>query len=79
MIGAGQPLLQYGLVAQLGERTVRIRKVEGSIPFESTKKKHHPMGGVSFLSTLPTKRSHACFSRQHVLIPRQILTAQTVH
>ena len=43
MIGAGQPLLQYGLVAQLGERTVRIRKVEGSIPFESTKKKHHPM------------------------------------
>ena len=29
-------LLQYGLVAQLGERTVRIRKVEGSIPFEST-------------------------------------------
>ena len=32
-------LLQYGLVAQLGERTVRIRKVEGSIPFESTKKK----------------------------------------
>ena len=31
-------LLQYGLVAQLGERTVRIRKVEGSIPFESTTK-----------------------------------------
>ena len=27
----------YGLVAQLGERTVRIRKVEGSIPFESTR------------------------------------------
>ena len=27
----------FGLVAQLGERTVRIRKVEGSIPFESTK------------------------------------------
>ncbi len=25
-----------GLVAQLGERTVRIRKVEGSTPFEST-------------------------------------------
>ncbi len=31
-------LLRFGLVAQLGERTVRIRKVEGSIPFESTKK-----------------------------------------
>ncbi len=28
----------FGLVAQLGERTVRIRKVEGSIPFESTRK-----------------------------------------
>ena len=26
----------FGLVAQPGERTVRIRKVEGSIPFEST-------------------------------------------
>ena len=26
----------FGPVAQLGERTVRIRKVEGSIPFEST-------------------------------------------
>ena len=28
--------LKYGLVAQLGERSVRIRKVEGSTPFEST-------------------------------------------
>ena len=36
-----------GLVAQLGERTVRIRKVEGSIPFESTKKKATLMGGFS--------------------------------
>ena len=27
----------YGPIAQLGERTVRIRKVEGSIPFGSTK------------------------------------------
>ena len=26
----------YGPVAQLGERTVRIRKVDGSIPFRST-------------------------------------------
>ena len=30
---------EYGRVAQLGERTVRIRKVEGSIPFESTTNK----------------------------------------
>ena len=28
---------QYGPIAQLGERTVRIRKVVGSIPFGSTK------------------------------------------
>ena len=28
---------QLGPVAQLGARTVRIRKVEGSIPFGSTK------------------------------------------
>ena len=28
----------FGLVAQLGERSVRIREVEGSNPFESTKK-----------------------------------------
>ena len=27
----------YGLVAQLGERSVRIREVEGSNPFRSTK------------------------------------------
>ena len=35
----------HGLVAQLGERTVRIRKVEGSIPFESTNKKATLTGG----------------------------------
>ena len=29
-------ICQYGLVAQLGERCVRIAEVEGSIPFEST-------------------------------------------
>ena len=29
----------YGLVAQLGERRVRIAEVEGSSPFGSTKKK----------------------------------------
>ena len=27
----------YGLVAQLGERSVRIREVEGSNPFRSTR------------------------------------------
>ena len=30
---------KYGLVAQLRERSVRIREVEGSNPFESTKQK----------------------------------------
>ena len=39
---------ESGLVAQLGERTVRIRKVEGSIPFESTNKKSHLIGGFSY-------------------------------
>ena len=31
-------ILASGLVAQLGERSVRIREVEGSNPFESTTK-----------------------------------------
>ena len=31
-------LIEYGGVAQLGERTVRIRKVKGSNPSVSTKK-----------------------------------------
>ena len=35
--GAGAPQI-YGGVAQLGERTVRIRKVESSILFVSTMK-----------------------------------------
>ena len=30
-------MVRYGLVAQLGERSVRIREVEGSNPFRSTK------------------------------------------
>ena len=29
-------MLKYGPIAQLGERTVRIRKVVGSIPIRST-------------------------------------------
>ena len=38
IIRAGRPALLFGPVAQLGERTVRIRKVVGSNPFRSTKK-----------------------------------------
>lgn len=34
----GIPPCSYGLVAQLGERSVRIREVEGSNPFRSTTK-----------------------------------------
>ena len=37
IIRAGRPALLFGPVAQLGERTVRIRKVVGSNPFRSTK------------------------------------------
>ena len=33
---SGRSRAAYGLVAQLGERSVRIREVEGSNPFEST-------------------------------------------
>src|SRR5579862_1439934 len=35
---AGHLAPVFGAVAQLGERSVRIRKVEGSNPFSSTKK-----------------------------------------
>ena len=38
----------YGPVAQLGERTVRIRKAEGSIPFGSTKRCKSEFGGFGF-------------------------------
>lgn len=41
IIRAGRPALLFGPVAQLGERTVRIRKVESSILFVSTKKYPH--------------------------------------
>ena len=37
IIRTGRPVLLFGPVAQLGERTVRIRKVVGSNPFRSTK------------------------------------------
>ena len=39
---------EYGLVAQLGERSVRIREVEGSNPFRSTKMKTVRKGGFHF-------------------------------
>ena len=38
----------FGLVAQLGERSVRIREVEGSNPFRSTKMKTTQKGGFHF-------------------------------
>ena len=55
-------LLRFGLVAQLGERTVRIRKVEGSIPFESTKKEGIAAGGAFFFAAAMRKEG---FERQH--------------
>ena len=44
----GIPPCSYGLVAQLGERSVRIREVEGSNPFRSTKMKTVRKGGFHF-------------------------------
>lgn len=38
----------FGPVAQLGERTVRIRKVESSILFVSTKKRQASIGACRF-------------------------------
>ena len=38
----------FGPVAQLGERTVRIRKVVGSNPFRSTKKEETTVGCLFF-------------------------------
>jgi hypothetical protein len=40
--------LLFGPVAQLGERTVRIRKVVGSNPFRSTKKIRDTLSRVSY-------------------------------
>ena len=41
---------KFGLVAQLGERSVRIREVEGSNPFRSTKKKREAKASLFFLA-----------------------------
>ena len=56
----------HGLVAQLGERTVRIRKVEGSIPFESTKKKDTRVG--VFLFGLRSAEKGTCSANRSLLI-----------
>ena len=37
-------MTKYGPIAQLGERTVRIRKVVGSIPIRSTKREPYEPG-----------------------------------
>ena len=42
----------FGLVAQLGERSVRIREVEGSNPFESTTKSREIIDFAAFLQLL---------------------------
>ena len=44
---------KHGGVAQLGERTVRIRKVESSILFVSTKKKDTTKVVSFFLGSAP--------------------------
>ena len=48
IIRTGRPALLFGPVAQLGERTVRIRKVVGSNPFRSTKKIRDTLSRVSY-------------------------------
>ena len=50
--GVKRLLRECGGVAQLGERTVRIRKVESSILFVSTKEKHHLTGWCFSLACL---------------------------
>lgn len=43
---------EHGPVAQLGERSVRIREVEGSNPFESTTKSREIIDFAAFLQLL---------------------------
>ena len=42
-------IIEYGPIAQLGERSVRIREVEGSNPFESTIKSREIQHFTAFL------------------------------
>ena len=59
-----------GFVAQLGERTVRIRKVEGSIPFESTKNRHPSKEGCRFFAdSLFTNKPPICSAAHWFLLP----------
>ena len=71
---------KYGFVAQLGERSVRIREVEGSSPFGSTKRKRTSTGcPLSFDETekkgLELKMQQSCG-----LLPRPVqkLVATTI-
>ena len=48
---------EYGLVAQLGERSVRIREVEGSNPFRSTKIEKPPKGRPFYFAVACGSRS----------------------
>ena len=59
-----------GGVAQLGERTVRIRKVKGSNPSVSTKKAAPPAGGVAF---------PLCFDRGTVFSEDRKLSGEKRH
>ena len=51
----------FGPVAQLGERTVRIRKVVGSNPFRSTNKKVTTMSWLFSLGSAWRGRRKAAF------------------
>ena len=62
--------MKNGLVAQLGERTVRIRKAEGSIPFESTKGTvlHPTDGGLLLLVWFwLNTQSNSCIRQSNTL------------
>ena len=64
----------FGPVAQLGERTVRIRKVESSILFRSTNEKTTSVKtGVVFLLTteIPQDGFQKIFGRWAVTLARR--------
>ena len=56
---------QYGPIAQLGERTVRIRKVVGSIPIGSTKNGNR-RGFTTAISRLTTEIPQIGFDFDHL-------------
>jgi hypothetical protein len=55
--------IPYGPVAQLGARSVRIREVEGSNPFRSTKRNGHPSGWPFLLEILGKRDSKGGYWR----------------